>query len=397
MKKLTVNLLNSAFLIFLVLFLTSCEDTIVPASQPLTFLLGCNGTDELQKGLYEYSVGGTPVFKTELYPYAFQSHLVDQNNGIVVFRSHITPENTSGIAYATTSDLANIQFAPIPGPPSDDYYYSIDNECPRVFEDGRIAYRVTLQTVNPYDDWKSGMIAIFNPSSGDIELSGDASPFVLSQPEQGSDTEGGSMGGSFVLSPDGNYAYCTVYGAGTDGGVYHEDFQFIVRYTIGQPGSYERLAQFGGSINTIAGGGIYLIINYNGLQKLNLSSSSEDLVQVDVYGHNFPNGAVSKSSDVIMKHWSEGIGLYDIGQQPVGWLRIIDSYKINDPSFNWVTDAQFSKNEDKIYFTGTTYYTNYGSGIALYSTPVIESNADPDSLSSFGLEYDTNMFIRIDK
>ncbi|HHH54694.1 MAG TPA: hypothetical protein ENK91_13615, partial [Bacteroidetes bacterium] len=226
-------------------FFTSCDWILGddPKFESTTFLIGCDGSDELQKGLYTYSLGGTPTFVTEYYPRHMNSLYADNNNGVLALNVENVPENTSGIAYMNTDDLSNVKFAPIPSAP-EGYYYNVPRAiAPRILNDGKIAYRVTLETDNEFDDYHIGMLAIFDPKSDEVEISGDPSGFVLSQPEQGSDTEGGSMGGLFVVSLDGKYAYCKVYGYGTDFGIYHEDYNFIVKYSIGTSGSYERLAQ----------------------------------------------------------------------------------------------------------------------------------------------------------
>lgn len=88
----------------------------------------------------------------------------------------------------------------------------------------------SLSEVKGSDQLQKGLYKVTignDPADGEIELSGDPSEFVLTQPEIGDDTEDGTMKTEFEVSPDDRYAYCEVYGYGTDGGEVHRDYSFI--------------------------------------------------------------------------------------------------------------------------------------------------------------------------
>ena len=398
MKKLLFMCLGFLF------FFTSCDLIFGDDStfESTTFLIGCDGSDELQKGLYQYSLGGTPTFITEYHPWVMNSLYADYNNGVIAFNVDNVPENTSGIAYMNTDDLSDVKFAPIPSAP-EDFYYSVPRSiAPRVLIDGQIAYRVKLETVNVYDDYHIGMLAIFDPKSGELEVSGDPSAFVLSQPEKGSDTEGGSMGGSFVVSPDGKYAYCKVYGYGTNWGTYHVDYNFIVKYSIGNQGLYERLVQLEATPTAATGDGNYLIVTGEtpqsgyGLTKIALGSN--EMIKVDEYLNDFQSGHISGNSSKMFKYWrGSGMGEYDFNQAPASFTHIIDGDKILTTNFKGLGHgAQYSEDESLIYFVGSTdYYTNYDTDVVIYSTPIKEVNETPDSVGYLTSEYCTDFFIRI--
>jgi len=388
---------NYVFLFFLIALLITFTACPFPSSNNSTnFIIGSKGNDQgIERGLYSWSPGENPKFITELTPYNLSQMLIDQNNGMVAYRidPYLTPEGTSGIAYMPSDDLNDISYAPIPQA-EENFYYSIPNEGPKVLPDGRIVYRVTLETDNIFDDYAVGMLAIYDPDNGDLELSGDPSGFVLSQPEQGSDTEGGSMGGPFVLSPDGKYAYCKLYGAGTDGGVYHEDYKFLVSYTIGDPGSYERLAQINARPTAVTGDGNYLLANaYDGLMKVDIDE--KEVVKADDYTYDFECGQIAKNSNRMFKLWrGSGLGEYTIGSS-IDWLHIINGNEITNSSYTGLRHCgQYSKDEDKIYFSGSTdYYTNYDSDLIIFETPRVELNATPDSIGYLPAEYCTDMFL----
>ena len=364
-----------------------------------TFLVGSLGNNEgLEHGLYSYKLGGTPEFITSMTPWNFSMYYIDQNNGRIAYRidNPRIPEGTSGIAFMDSDDLSGISFAPIPEA-EEGHWYSIPWEGPKVLPDGRIAYRVTHETDNIYDDYHSGVLAIYNPKNGDLELSGNASGFVLSQPEKGGDTEGGSMGGPFVLSPDGNYAYCQLYGYGTDWGVYHIDYKFIVRYTIGQPGSYVRIAQVDGTPAAITGDGAYLLVNtWEGLMKIDLATKA--MTKADDYTNTFSAGQVSKTSNRMFKSWrGSGLGEYEIGSS-IGWTHIIDGSKITNSNYRGLNSrSQYNHDENRIIFTGSTdFYTNYCSDLMIFETPIVELNETPDSIGLLPIEYCTEMFLLLD-
>lgn len=381
----------------LLLVLSGCPilDLDPPGSNSESFLVGCKGNDSgLAAGLYKYEVGGTPEFITSYLPWAYKQQLMDYNNGILAYRVDPTPENTSGIAYMEKDKLNNVQFAPIPQAAKEGYYYRIAYSTeagPKVFSDGRIAYLVYYETENPYDDYHVGMIAIFNPQNNEIEISGDPSGFVLSQPEKGSDTEGGSMEGTFLLSPDNNYLYCDVYGYGTDAGVYHEDYHFIVKYTVGEPGSYSRVIQQGGGLTAITSDGKYLIMNTSsGLQKINLLTN--EMIKVDEYLFDFSPGNISPQPGKMIKYWPDGVGEYDFNGSPVNWTAIIDSKNTHGRILN----AQYNFEGNKIYFTSTNdIYCHSGSETYIYSSEIIENNETPDSIGYLAPEFCTKIFLKL--
>ncbi len=393
MKKVIFKVFHLGLLTgLIVLIFNSCWDLFSPPqSNTEQFLVGCEGNDAgLEPGLYKYEVGKTPEFITSYLPYAKRQYLMDYNKGIIAYRVDPTPENTSGVAYMDINDLKDIRFTPIPEA-SEGYYFSIGSSGPKVFDDGRIAYLVYYETENPYDDYRVGMIAIYNPSSEDLELSGNPSSFVLSQPEKGYDTEGGSMEGPFVISPDNNYLYCNVFGAGTDAGVYHEDYHFIVRYTVGEPGSYSRIVQIDGGITAITSDGNYLIFyDTKGLNKIDLSTN--EIINVDNYLYEFLPGNVSPSGSKMIKSWPDGIGEYDFSIDPVKWLGIMDSKNLPKKIMN----AQYNSEGNKIYFAiSNDIYCHNESDTYIYSAEIKENNETPDSIGYLAPEFCTKIFLKL--
>jgi hypothetical protein len=262
-----------------------------------------------------------------------------------------------------------------------------------VLPDGRIAYAVTLQTDNAYDDAHWGMIAVFNPANGEVETSGVASDFILAQPEQGSDTEGGSLTGDLIASPDGKYIYSRVYGYGTDGGAYHEDYKFILRYTIGSPGGYDRVVQSSDRPTAITADGNTLILTGYGLHRIDLNAKTD--VQFDPNANVFHAGQVSKTGNRLFKIWrGSGLGEITLGSSTVEWMQIVQGDELTGSYQGLGHGGQYSSDEAKIYFTASTdYYTNYKTDLRIFSTPIQDHITDPDSVTTMPSFYCTGFFL----
>lgn len=390
-------------LLLLLVLIASCGDDYGPSSSKGDkFLVGCvgNASEGLEAGLYTMENSKTgPVFDlvTKYRPTYYSMDYVSHNNGRIAFsvERSLLKEGESGIAYMDVKSIDVVKMVPIP-PATEDYWYGVQNERPVVLDDGRIAYRVTLNTDNPYDDYHIGQLAIYDPKSGDIELSGDPSGFVLGQPEKGGDTEGGSMGSSFAISPDSRYAYCSVYGYGTDWGVFHIDYWFIVRYTIGDPLNYKRIAQAQGHISAVTGDGDYLIFSGNGLQRVTLSTNLVE--KVDDYTNTFNPGQVSASSSKMFKIWrGSGMGIFDMDLAPVWQYAIINGANMTGSYRGLGHGGQFSDDEQKIFFTASSdFYTNYATPLVIFSTPIMENNTAPDSITTMPADYCTGVFLLLE-
>lgn len=313
------------------------------------------------------------------------------NNGTIAFA---VPNNlkgsTSGIAYMSMDALDDIQFVPIPSAP-DGYYYSVNRTTPRVLSDGRIAYLVALETNSIYDYWFAGMIAIYNPANGEIELSGDPTEFVLNQPEIGDDTEDGTMKTGFVVSPDDRYAYCEV----------HRDYSFIVRYTIGSPGSYERLAQVEAVPSVVTADGSSLLITSGNFGLKTIDLQNKTLTQTADFYFLPPSGQISYTSSKMLRTWisagshGAGFGEIDFSSSPYSFTQFIDDDELVAPKNYYPSLAlgvQYSSDESKVYF-GVYRSSQSDQYTMICSTPKIELNEAPDSLTSFHKDYNMNVLI----
>ncbi len=391
------------FILFLSLFLLSACNKEGPDANILytgTFLIGSKGEDDARRGLYTVKAGSAPVFVTEIIPYNFSCWYMHINNDVLAYRVSSTQKlNTSGIAYARTDDLSNVLFAPIPGAP-EGYYYSVATQPPRVLSDGRIAYLVALETDSPYDNWFAGQIAIFNPESGDIELSGDPSEFVRNQPEIGVDTEDGTMKSGFAVSPDDRYIYCEAYGYGTDFGEVHRDYSFIVRYTIGSPGSYERVYQMAGlPLGETPGGEELIVTSDSKLYQIDLTTKA--VTELAEYAYFPLPGQMSSKSQKMIRSWgstnshSAGISELNHTQIPMSETQIIDDEQMEVPRYRIVSlkwGGVYDASESGIYL-GLSRRLNNENFYNIAHAPLGDLSENPDSITSFPTDYDMGVFI----
>jgi hypothetical protein len=397
------NYITSLILTVSLFFLYSCEDTSNTPSDSgggnsgPVFLVATNGnSDGLTKGLYRFTntpAGPNFEFITEYHPWNMSLTKADMNNGRIAIKidRNIVPEGKSGTIYMDKNSLSDINWLPIPEAP-EKHFFVLQDYKPQVLPDGKIAYAVTLNTDNPYDDAHWGMVAIYNPKDGKVELSGNVSEFVLAQPEQGNDTEGGSMS-EIIASPDGKYIYCRVYGYGTDMGVYHVDYHFIAKYEIGKPNQYTRVAQIDARPQAITPDGKFMVLSGDGLQRIDLQTL--DVQKVDDYSHTFHTGQIASTKNQIFKVWrGSGMATFDISASEFTPTVIIDGKNMEGSHKGLRHCGQYSADESKIYFTGSTdFYTNYASELRLYSTPIMENNTTPDSITTIPIEYCTNFFL----
>lgn len=398
--RFSVKTIISVLLIGFMLSLYGCPESTKPTNGASgnSFLMGYNGGGDYgdAPGLVSVSFNGKSISRiSDFYPHYFSTDYLDMKNGRIAMTCDNNPDSLSPIAYMDENNLSNIKFIPIPKSGDEDYYWEVNYSIrPQVLSDGRIMFKATYNTVNPYDDYHDGMLVIYNPADESFTFSGSLSGFVLDQPEQGPDTEGGSMGSSFALSPDDNYAFFDAYGYGTDAGVFHVDYHFIVQWDINN-GGYQRIDQANTTILFVSNDGNNLVYNKDGKKyKININSKAE--TKLDDNTNYISVGQIAKKSDLFFKVWrGSGLSLFDLNS---GWLYDpILGDSLEAPYRGLGSGAQFSADESRIYFTASTdFYTNYDSPFEVMSTKISSSNqldTKPDSLFVLPAEFDTKMFL----
>ena len=351
-------------------------------------------------GLVLVSSTGTVSWVSDYYPSGMTTDNVDIKNGRIAFYCQNPPEGGSQIAYMDVNDLENVKFIPVPKSNDEDFYWQVNNVRPQVMSDGRIIIKVTYETVNEYDDFHQGQLAIYDPKTNDFVMSGSLDNFILSQPEKGNDTEAGSMGASFALSPDDKFVCFDAYGFGTDMGQYHEDYEFIVKWDIAGK-KYSRVTQGNSpTVLFVSSDNNYVVANVNGKKyRFDAHNDNAEGYLLDEYTDFICVGQHSLKGGNFFKVWrGSGLSLFDLN---TGWLYnpiIGDSLKA--PYRGLGSGGQFSPDEKYIYFTASTdFYTNYRSEFLVMRTPSDygKTDSNPDSLFVMKPEYDRRMFLLITK
>ncbi len=399
-----------SFIIMLLLFTTGCDETVsdpngdgnnkpgTPAS--LKFLVGYNGggSHGEEDGMCLVTNSGNSVqFLSTYYPYYSSNDYVDYKNGRFAYTyRNSPPEGYTPIAYFDVDKPTDVQIIPIPPAVDEDHYWSVPTVRPQVFSDGRIAFMAVNETENPWDDAHDGQICIYNPKTKEYLFSGSVVSFVLNQPEQGSDTEAGSLGGKFALSQNEQFIVARAYGFGTDMGSYHVDYKFVVKWPV-NGGAFERIAEGDSQIYFVSADNNNVILHYGG-GKQSLDVNSGNATMIDAYNDFIAYGMYSKKDGKFFKQWrGGGIALYD---KYSGWLfNPVEADSLKYPYQGLGVGSQFSSDESKIYFKATKdYYTNDETEFCVYSTPLTLGypNSAPDSLFILPAEYDTKLFILLD-
>lgn len=398
-SKFSSNIIFTVILIAFMLVLYGCPQSTEPSGSinGNSFLMGYNGGGDYGEtaGLVKVSFDGKSIERvSDYYPHYFSTEYVDMKNGRIAFTCDNHPDSLSPIAYMDINNITNIKFIPIPKTGDNKYYWTVNASIrPQVLADGRIMFKVTYETTNPYDDFGEGQLAIYNPADDSFVFSGSLTPFVLGQPEKGPDTEGGKMGSSFALSPDDKYAYLDALGLGTDAGVYHEDYHFLVQWDINN-GQYNRLDQAETTVLFVSNDGNELVYNKGG-KKYRMDIVSKSETKLDDYSDYISAGQIAQNSDLFLKVWrGSGLSLFDVKSGFLYNQILGDSLKY--PYRGLGNGAQFSVDGNKIYFTASTdFYTNYNSEFEVMSTKLVSNQLDtnPDSLFVLPAEFDNKMFL----
>ncbi len=397
-----------SLLVFIALMGGSCQDSGTDPidddnnNKPtgIKFLVGYRGGGDhgAEDGMCLVSNSGQTVqFLSTYRPMYSNNEYVSYKNKRIAFATWNTPEEgQTFIAYFDVADPTNVKIVPNPVSDDKDYYWSVPQVRPQVFSDGRIAFLAFYLTTNPWDDWHSGHICIYNPKTNEYKFSPAAHDFILNQPEQGYDTETGSLGGDFALSQDEQFVIARAYGYGVDMGSFHTDYKFIVKWDI-HTDAYQRVAEGENQICFVSADNQSVIANIN-YKKNAIDINTGNMTLLDEYYDNIACGMYSEKDGKFFKQWrGGGIALFD---KSSGWLfNPVLGDSMPYPYRGLGTGSQFSPDETKIYFKGTLdYNTNYASDYCVYSTPLTLGypNSKPDSLFILTAQYDTGLFILLD-
>ena len=170
--KMFNYVLFAIFIILISLFSSCKKDNVNPqGSSGLQFLVASPGSTSIKTGLHVFNPAeNTYQFVSPFYPHGFSDAYLDYKNGRIVFTTDVAPNDSSCIAYVDVNNWNGLRFAPRPSAPID-YYYAVPKHVkPKILNDGKIVYKVVLNTDNQFDDFHIGDLAIYDSKTNKIEL-----------------------------------------------------------------------------------------------------------------------------------------------------------------------------------------------------------------------------------
>lgn len=305
---------------------------------------------------------------------------------------NLTPSNaTSNLAYFTADDPNNVVFVPLPAKKKD-WTWTIPDQKPVVLSDGKIIVIMKIYTDYPYDDASDSYVAIFNPSSNSWEIGTSPLSFVLAQPEKGNDTEAAGLETKFAVSLDENKVYVSTYGYGVDGGSLHVDAHHMAAYNIINK-NYERLFYGSNIIYGVTNQNVYF---YNvPLGKTSAIDINSKILYKNLDDYPDDYYTFAKTKEQLVKSWrGSGLGAITKNGTTYNWMHIINTSKLTSNKYAGLGGrARYTKDEDALLYAGSTdFYTNYASEFAIFKTPLISENPDPEQLFVLPKNFSTHFY-----
>jgi hypothetical protein len=360
----------------------------------LTFLISYyDGSGGEPEGLHEFVYSnGTMTHNgmvSDVYPKSHYLASVDSKNGMLAFIS-----NESKVMYGSTEDYLFYEVEEVPA--SEEYYYRHDKYSrPQIMSDGRIVYHI-IHDDDGWDDWEEGQFAIYNPATGQTDLSGGLTDFITAQPEAGWDTEVGGTRGEFCLSPDERYIYFTAYGWGVDGGSIHTDYYMLMRYDI-ETRKYTRIAETDAVVMSTSDDGRYLFTKeYPHLAVYDVSALSgtgnvTPVIFDEIEASNVGTGQTKGDAVLFTRRGVEGyVSMYSVS----GGYKVLSTPELLKPrDYRGLGyGAQFGP-DGMVYFTASRDI-NTNDEIGFDVMKINPSNpAEPDSLFRVGSGYQISLFL----
>lgn len=318
---------------------------------------------------------------SNLYP---PSNLFDnaviRNERIALGLHNDFKQDYSAMGASFLIDNPSSDYLPLIPPTADDDYAFFVPSSPKISENGFVFYISATNDKNYGDQYTPNLVR-FDPSSNTYKSAVSPHAFARSQPEIGSDTEGGLLLNLFYPGKNGRYVYGQLVGMGVDWGVYHEDFKVLYRYDF-ETDSYSRIAS-GQAWVTLIG----------------MTADSQHLFYRNWDGTNNTLYTYNTSTEKITA--KQNLYQYPFWRNPVSWnsngfcdggdgsttTNLIYVDVVNDVSttvatlYNRPRRAQFSPDGSSIVFYLEDTNENY-----LCQTSDLTASATIDTIGSFSKE-----------
>ena len=282
------------------------------------------------------------------YPESSMTENCDINNNVMVLGLKASDFDNKG-AYMNLNDDAAYYLPLVEPSESSDYSY-YQTSTGDVADNGIIIYSSATNDQS-YGDEYTPFLLRFNPSDNTYDVAISPNSFVIGQPEVGDDTEAGLIERTLFASPDGKYAYGQVDGYGVDGGSYHWDYEILFKYDFEQE-TYTRLGDVNDNdvtIDAMTSDRRYILYSNDGTKKL-LDLQTGNITTTDMNTMN-----VQKNS------WGKNGCCVGASTGDLYYKDFVNNKEILvcSTGYGWASNAMFSKNESKIYFTKSGSDVNY--------------------------------------
>lgn len=319
-------------------------------------------------------------------------------NTITVNKEHVAliasleslPENApehSRLVYFNMNNPGEVKvIAPPDSPSKADFRWEVQNAKPFVLKDGRIVAKLSYREFSgiSWGMWAYAYMGIYNPVTEQWTISEeDADAFVLAQPEQGWDTEGGYIvSDKGTMTPDESKVIITMVGHGVHGGVIHSDHEFIVYYDI-ENNSFGRIMEGKHTIYGASNKSVYF--RQDGMMKA-IDISTKNIIDIDEF---FGDLTSPRERDEYIRVGNRQVSTYAKSGNTFIEKNIINSSKLVNRTYQVLsTKASYVNNEQEIIFVAhKSLDWNYRADFAVYKTPIVEENPDPELLFELSKEF----------
>jgi hypothetical protein len=306
-----------------------------------------------------------------IYPYGnnFLNNSANNNNILAMgLHSDFNDDrSTQGVAIKISDKSQD--YLPLVQPEHDSDYPYFLSQTVRVSDNGMILY-MTATNDKSYGDQYRPFLIRYNPETKEHQVAGSPKSFVLNQPEKGNDTETGQINRAVAISPDGRYAYGVIEAYGVSGNI-HWDYEILFQYDF-ETEQYKRLGDeddSDASFIALTRDGKYIIYSNRSERKIyNLQTETTSVVSISGYGP-IP---IQMNNYGFCDNSTTGIYYYNYLQNET--VKVIHAY--------YTSNAQFSEDEESIYFTIKGSDENY-----LCKSIDLQEDTEWDTLATIPKEF----------
>lgn len=372
--------------IVLVISLTFCSDDDNPVdpekennSSSVSFLASYEPDDDKVLGSerlvallkYENNEISYSAF-LNAYPPRGMVNNADINNNILAMGLHsdFNDVGARGVYLELSAD--NAYYLPLVQASQESDYSYFNGGTATVSENGYVIYSSATNDKYYGDEYRPYLMR-YNTATDEADIAISPKGFALDQPEKGSDTEMAQFNRNLFCSTDGKYAYGHLEAYGTEGGGIHWDYNILFKYNFDTE-EYTRLGDSDdNNVSIIAMGSDRTWILYTN----NYSYKVLNLATGNITNTTMNTVNVKKNS------WGKNGACVGATTGRLYYKDFVNNTEIVVCNTDGTpSNAMFSANENKIYFTLGDYYNKY-----LCVTESLAEGCSYDTLGAIPIEF----------